>query len=242
MVERNLWLSIPDAFAAMLGARAGFDSLTLDMQHGLFDERAVVAVLMALGPARPRRLVRVPAVEMGVIGKVLDAGADGVIAPLVNSAGDARRLVEACRYPPVGGRSFGPMLAALRAGGRPYMEVAGEVEVWAMIETAAGLEAVEAIAAVEGVSGVFIGPNDLAISLGLGAGSDREEPAMLAAFARVVAAARGAGKRAGLFCAGAAYARRIAGVGFDFLTVVSDTAALQAGLAAALAVTDGGGA
>jgi 4-hydroxy-2-oxoheptanedioate aldolase len=238
VVERNLWLSIPDAFAAMVAARAGFDSVTLDMQHGLFDERAVVAVLMALGEKRPKRLVRVPAVEAGVIGKVLDAGADGVIAPLVNSAGDARRLVEACWYPPKGGRSFGPMLAGMRAGGRPYAAAAGEIEVFAMIETAAGLDAVEAIAAVEGVTGLYVGPNDLAIALGLGAGSDREEAAVLAAFGRVVAAAKASGKRAGLFCGGAAYARRIAPLGFDFLTVVSDAAALQAGLAGALAVMD----
>ena len=239
MAETNGWLSIPDAFAALLMARAGFDSVTLDMQHGLFDERAVVAVLMALGERVPRRLVRVPAAEAGVLGKVLDAGADGVIAPMINSAAAAEALVAACRYPPRGARSFGPMLAASRAGAVPYAAAAGAIEVYAMIETGAALAAVEAIAGVDGVTGLYVGPNDLAISLGYAAGSDREEPALLAALARIVAAAHGAGKKAGLFCASGGYARRAASMGFDMVTLASDTGALAAGAAAALAAFRG---
>ena len=232
--ERNGWLTIPDAFAAMVFARAGFDSVTLDMQHGLFDEAATVRCLIALSAAAPKRLVRVPSNDAGIIGKVLDAGSDGVIAPMINSAADARALAASCWYPPKGQRSFGPMLAALRSGAAPYQDAAQEIEVFAMIETQAALGNVQAIAAVDGVTGLYIGPNDLALSLGLGAGSDREEPALLAAFSQILAAARRSGKRAGLFCASAAYARRMEAMGFDFLTLITDAAALAAGAAAAI--------
>jgi len=234
-VNRNGWLSIPDPYAAMVFAQAGFDSVTLDMQHGLFDQAAIIRTLMALPGATPRRLVRVPANEPAMIGKVLDAGADGVIAPLINSAADARALAASCWYPQRGQRSFGPSVAALRAGATPYTQAAARIEVYAMIETREGLEAVDAIAGIDGITGLYVGPNDLALSLGFGAGSDRAEPELHAAFRRITGAAQRAGKTAGLFCASAAYAKQAVAFGFDMLTIASDTAALAAGAAAALA-------
>ena len=233
MAETNGWLTIPDPFASLSFARAGFDSLTIDMQHGLFDEAAMVRTLMALD-ASPRRIVRTVSNEPGMIGKALDAGADGVIAPLISTATDATRRARACRYPPHGSRSYGPVLASLRAnhqerGDPPHLEV------WAMIETREGLDQIDAIASVEGITGLFVGPNDLALALGLPPGSDRQEPVLLAAFARVVEAAHAVSKRAALFCASGSYGRRAAAMGFDRVTLLTDVAALREGAASALA-------
>jgi len=235
MTEKNVWLSIPDALSAMVLARAGFDSVTLDMQHGLFDEASVATTLMALGEARPKRHVRPLANDPAMIGKLLDMGADGLIVPMVNSVGDALKLSAACFYPPRGARSFGPMLAALRTGAAPYSGGTASFEIYAMIETRAGLDAAREIAAVDGITGLFVGPNDLGLALGLGAGSDREEPEALQALARIVTAAHETGKRAGIFCSAAAYARRMAEMGFDMVTLTSDAASLRAGATAALA-------
>ena len=126
-------------------------------------------------------------------------------------------------------------MAALRAGAAPYTGAPGTAEIYAMIETRAGLDACRDIAAVDGITGLFVGPNDLGLALGLGAGSDREEPEIIAALANIVAAAHAAGKRAAIFCGSVAYAKRMAQTGFDMVTVTSDSAALGAGAAAALA-------
>ncbi len=234
MTETNGWLSIPDAFSAMLMARAGFDSVTLDMQHGLFDDAAVAQTLMALGEARPKRFVRPLANDPGMIGRLLDMGADGLIVPMISSVGDALKLAAACHYPPKGQRSYGPMLAALRAGAAPYSGGTAKFEIYAMIETREGFDAARNIAAVDGITGLYVGPNDLGLALGFGPGSDREEPEMLQALTHIVAAAHDNKKRAGIFCTAAPYARRMAEMGFDLVTLTTDAAALRSGAAATL--------
>ncbi len=242
MIARtNAWLTIPDAFAAAVIARAGFDSLTLDMQHGLYDEAAVVRTLSALSSPRPRRFVRVPWNEPGTIGKVLDFGADGVIVPMINSAAEASALVQAAHYPPLGQRSYGPMQALLRAGERPYLNFAASVEVFAMIETARALASVREIVETVGVSGLFVGPNDLALSLGYEPGSDREEGGVIDALRSIVEAAKAANKHAGLYCQSPAYARRMAEMGFDLLTIATDAALLASGALAAREAFESGG-
>ena len=223
MAEINGWLSIPHPYSAALFACAGWDSITLDAQHGLFEDASMYAVLQALCARTPKRYVRVPANEAWLVGRALDAGADGVIAPLVNSVEEAKRLADAAWYPPRGRRSFGPSQAALRAGGRPYEAVAEDISVFAMIETAEALANVAEIAAVDGVTGLYVGPNDLALALGLKPGSDREEPQMLKAFDAIVAAASVNGKTAGIYCSSAAYARRAASdLGFTMVTAGGD--------------------
>jgi 4-hydroxy-2-oxoheptanedioate aldolase len=231
MTEINGWLSIPHPYSAALFAGAGWDSVTLDAQHGLFDDAGVYAVLQALSAGAPKRYVRVPANAAWLVGRALDAGADGVIAPLVNSVEEAKRLAGAAWYPPRGRRSFGPSLAALRARGRPYEAVAADISVFAMIETGEALEAVEDIAAVDGITGLYVGPNDLALALGLGPGSDREEPQMIEAFRRIIAAAASNGKTAGIYCSSADYARRMASLGFGMVTAGSDGGVLARGAA-----------
>jgi 4-hydroxy-2-oxoheptanedioate aldolase len=235
MVQINGWMGIPDVYANSVFARAGWDSVTLDAQHGLFDEAAIVRTLLTLSAPKPRRLVRVSWNDPAIIGKVLDAGADGVIVPMINSVDEARRLAEACFYPPVGRRSFGPRLAAWRAGDRPYKQFAAEIDVLAMIETREALDAVDAIASVAGITGLFVGPNDLALALGLASGADREEPQMIEAFRTIIAAASRAGKTAGIYCGSPAYARRMAELGFAMVTVANDAGVLAQGAAAACA-------
>lgn len=239
MAEINGWMNSPEPFANAAFAAGGWDSITLDAQHGLFDERALVATLMALSAKVPKRLVRITWNEAGLVGRALDFGADGVIVPMINSVADARRLADAARYAPRGTRSFGPGPAALRAPTTSYYDLADQIEVWAMIETAQALEAVGDIAAVPGIDGLFIGPNDLALTLGLPSGSNREEPQILAAFKTILAAGHGAGKKCGVFCTNGAYAARMARMGFDMVTAGVDTALLTE--AAAMRVVEARG-
>jgi 4-hydroxy-2-oxoheptanedioate aldolase len=240
MAQINGWLIIPDPFANALFARPGWDSVTIDCQHGMFDEAAAVHTLHALQSAKPRRLVRVPSNEPGFIGKMLDAGADGIIAPMINSVAEATALAQACWYSPKGSRSFGPTLAALRTAGLPYEEAAAAIEVYAMIETRIAFAAVAEIAAVPGITGLFVGPSDLALAFGLRPGPDREETEMIDAYLAIISAAGKAGKSSGIYCARPAYALRMAALGFDLVTAATDATALpQAATAAIAAMRDG---
>jgi 4-hydroxy-2-oxoheptanedioate aldolase len=233
---RNAWLTIPDAhLAEMVAARAVTEAVTLDLQHGLFDPGTAVHALRAVAAHGRSPLVRLPAVDAAVTGYMLDAGAAGVIAPMVETIAEVEALVAACRYPPRGRRSHGPTRAALRPGADAFA-AAEQAIVLAMIETREGLERCEALAAVDGLDGLFVGPGDLGLSLGLGAGQDREEPELKAAFARVLAACRRAGKRAAIHAGTARYAARMAADGFDLVTVWVDAAAVGATLAAAAEV------
>ena len=161
------WLSIPAApFSAEIMAHQGWDALTVDLQHGLIDYQTAVGMLTAISTTETVPLVRVPWLEFGLIMKLLDAGAYGIICPMVNTRKDAENLVHAGRYPPAGTRSFGPVRAAIY-GGADYVENANdEIVLLAMIETEEALDNVKEIAAVPGLDGLFIGPNDFAKSLG----------------------------------------------------------------------------
>jgi len=233
---RNAWLTIPDAhLAEMVAAHGLAEAVTLDLQHGLFDHRTAVHAIRAIAAHGAAPLVRLPGIDAALTGYMLDAGAGGVIAPQVESVAAAEALVTACRYPPRGRRSHGPTRAALRPGADAFA-AAEQAVVFAMIETGEGLERCEALAAVSGLDGLFVGPGDLGLSLGLGAGQDREEPEMQDAFARVLTACRQAGKRAAIHAGTARYATLMARSGFDLVTVWVDAAAITATLATAAEV------
>ena len=136
----NGWLAIPTSFSAETMAHQGWDSLTIDMQHGVVDYQAALAMLTAISTTETVPLVRVPWLDQGIIMKMLDAGAYGVICPMINSAEEARRLVAACRYPPAGQRSFGPIRALLYAGADYAAHANDTVLSFAMIETRDGLD------------------------------------------------------------------------------------------------------
>lgn len=231
---RNAWLTIPDAhLAEMVAAKGIAEAVTLDLQHGLFDYGTTVHAIRAIAAHGAAPLVRLPGVDAALAGYMLDAGAAaGVIVAMVENAAEAEALVAACRYPPNGRRSHGPTRGALRPGADAFA-AAEQAVVFAMIETRAGLERCAAIAAAGGLDGLFVGPGDLSLSLGLGVGQDRDEPEMRDAIARVLAACRQAGKRAAIHAASTHDAARMAGTGFDLVTVWIDAVAITGSLAAA---------
>jgi len=220
------WLAMPSTVSAELMARLGFDWLTIDLQHGLIDFARMVEMLQAIGTTPTTTIVRVPLAESSWIGRVLDAGAQGVIAPLIDTADEARAVVEACRYPPRGRRSYGPFRAAILAGGSYTPSADEEVVCLVMIETRAGLDNLEAILDVPGIDGVFVGPNDLSLALGLPPAADHDVPSFTDAIDRIVAGCRSRGLVAG--CAGnAAVAHKRLAQGFRFVEVSRDAAAMM---------------
>lgn len=231
---RNGWLTVPDphlaeVVAAHAAGRGLLDALTLDLQHGLFDRARSADAVRAIAAGGLAPLVRLPAVDEATIGFVLDLGVRGVIAPMVSDTATAGELVAACRYPPVGRRSFGPVRTALRAGDDPIGS-ADTVLAFAMIETAGALDRAAEIAAVPGLDGLFVGPGDLGVALGLGPAQDREESAIHDAFARVLSACSAAGTRAAVHATRPEYAAARAADGFALVTAWSDVPAILAGL------------
>ena len=195
----NSWLAIPSGFSAEVIAQCGFHSVTVDMQHGVQDYQSMVQCFQAMGQHPVTPLVRVPWNEPGIIGKVLDAGAWGVICPMVSNVAEAKALVSYCLYPPKGKRSNGPIRAG--AYGEPgiYQTIANdEVLVIPMIETQEAIDNIDAILDVPGISGIYIGPSDLGFSLGMKPILDREEPEILKIYEKLIAAANKRGLFAGV--------------------------------------------
>ncbi len=225
----GLLLLTPSAYSAEVLAHQGWDFLFVDMQHGAIDERAATDMLTAISTTDTTPLVRVPGLNSGMIGKMLDAGAYGIICPMIDTAEEARRLVAACRYPPLGNRSCGPFRASLY-GGADYVEHANEtVLALAMIETREALENLEEIVAVPGLDAVYVGPSDLSFALGLTPGFDQEEKVFLEAIDRIVRAANAQGVVAGIHNGSAAYARRMIQLGFRLVSISTDVGLLTAG-------------
>lgn len=220
----NGWSMTPSPIAVEAYARLGWDSVTIDMQHGWWDYAGAVTALAVLQGASVLPLVRVPTNEPGVVGRMLDAGAAGIICPMINSADDARRLVRNALYPPLGERSSGPVRGAPfpPAAGHPQGEANRKLVLLPQIETSAAVENAEAIMDTPGIGGIYVGPGDLGLSMGLAATLDREEPELLRIYEVLVTAARARGQIAGIHNQSAAYARRMVALGFTFVTVGSD--------------------
>jgi len=220
----NGWLAIPNGYAAEVMAQAGWDSLTVDLQHGVQDYMSMVTCFQAMQGYPVVPLARVPWNEPGIIGKVLDAGAQGVICPMVNTAEQAEAFVNACKYPPRGQRSNGPIRAGAYGEPGTYQATANEETLCIpMIETRQALDNLDAILAVPGIDAIYIGPSDLGFSMGLPPKLDREEPEILRIYERLVAETARRGIFAGVHNATAAYARHIVGMGFRMVTIGSDS-------------------
>ena len=218
----NGWLQIPSSFSAEVMAHTGLDSLTIDMQHAPVDYGTLVHMLQAISTTDTVPVVRVAWNDPGIIMQVLDAGCYAVICPMVDTREQAEAFVGACRFPPAGYRSYGPYRALLY-GGEDYTEHADEkVATIAMIETREALENLDGIMDVEGLDGVFVGPSDLGQSLGYGPGPDREEPEVVEAIDRVLAAAGERGLAAGIFAGSTEHASRLIEKGFRFVNVSTD--------------------
>jgi 4-hydroxy-2-oxoheptanedioate aldolase len=224
----NGWLSIAAPYAAELMGHAGFDALTVDCQHGMIGFDAAVAMLQAISSTPAVPLVRPSANNPAEMMRWLDAGAYGLICPMISTAEQAAAFVSACRYPPVGTRSFGPARGLLYGGADYGAHANDTVLALAMVETAEGLANLDAILATPGLDGIFVGPNDLALALGCAARSESDEPVMVEAVERIRAGCARAGLISGIFCSGGAAAARRIAEGFDLVTPGNDAGTLKA--------------
>jgi 4-hydroxy-2-oxoheptanedioate aldolase len=225
----NGWLAIPNGFSAEVMAHQGWDTLTIDMQHGLIGEDALIPMLQAISTTHTVPIVRVPWLAPGVLMKALDAGAYGVICPMVNTRDDAQKLVAWTNYAPAGTRSFGPV-RALIYGGADYPQHANKTIVrFAMIETAQALDNLDQILSVEGLDAIYIGPSDLSLSLGCRPVFDDVDPKAAQAIEHILARARHHGVVAGIHNGVPRVAKARVQMGFRFVTLGSDARMLAAG-------------
>jgi len=224
----NGWLAIANSFSAETMAHQGWDSLTVDLQHGMVDYQAMIPMLQAVSTTATVPMVRVPRLEPGILMKVLDAGAYGVICPMVSSREDAQNLVDWTHYPPRGSRSFGPARGLLY-GGADYPQHANDTIVTlAMIETQQALDNLDDILSVEGLDAIYVGPSDLSLSLGCKPTFDDVDPKAADAIDHILARAKAHGVVAGVHNMSAESALKRIAKGFQFVTIGSDARLMAA--------------
>lgn len=228
------WLTGPGTFAAEVLGSAGFDWCCADLQHGLIARADLVGMLQAFELGGTTGLVRVPWNHPPDIMWALDAGAAGVIVPMVNDAAQAGAAVRACRFAPAGARSWGPSRAALRGGPRSPAEQDAAALCLVMIETAEAVQRLDEILAVDGVNGVFVGPNDLAVSMGLDPRGSAEHASHHAAIEHILRRCRAHGLLPGIYCSGPDRVTRYRDLGYRLLAVCSDAGLLHQGAARTL--------
>lgn len=225
----NGWLTVPSSFSAEIMAHQGWDALTIDLQHGVIDYPSMLTMLQAMSTTPTVPVVRVPWLEPGIIMKTLDAGAYGVICPMVNTREDAQRLVAYTHYAPRGTRSYGPVRALLYSGPDYPQHANDTIVAFAMIETAQALDNLDLILSVEGLDAVYVGPSDLALALGCKPDFDNPAPPVAQAIDHILQRAQAHGVVAGVHNGTPAAARLRAAKGFGFVTVGSDARLLAAG-------------
>lgn len=230
----NGWLHLPGGVGAEAMGRAGYDSLTVDLQHGLIGDGGLVPTLQAIAATLAAPLVRVPWLHPPDLMRALDAGAVGVICPMIDTPEQAGALVQACRYAPQGGRSYGPSRARLLYGEAYPQRADRETLVFAMIETKLALENLEAILDTPGLTGVYVGPADLSLSLTGQAGFDFRQGESAAPVARIAREAAAHGLIPGIFTPGAELARAALDLGYRLVTAGSDLALLGSAARAVL--------
>ncbi|WP_425038652.1 HpcH/HpaI aldolase family protein [Primorskyibacter sp. S187A] len=226
----NAWLSVPSGYLAEGVGHQGFDSVTVDLQHGMIGFETAITMLQAISATPAVPLVRCPSRDSEAIMHLLDAGAYGVICPMISTRHQAEDLVAACRYPPHGTRSFGPARGKLY-GGADYFDAANaEIMAIPMLETAQALDNIDDILSVDGVDMVYVGPNDLALDLGERPGAEMQDGKTSAAIAHILARAKAAGVPTGIFCSGGELAQRRIKEGFDLVTPNNDFNTLMAAM------------
>ncbi len=234
------WCSLPYPLVAETVGREGFPAVTLEGQHGLWDVSSLLTGIAAVRQGGAAPIVRVPVGDFALVSRALDFGAEGIIAPMINTPADARAFAAAAKFPPIGERSWGPHRVTALAGladQSVYLREANDhVITLAMIETRTALDNLEAILSTPGIDGLFLGPSDLSIALSDGKALDPLSRDVERELDRMVAAAQAAGKIPGAFCHTAERAAALAKRGVRFLAVMSDIAMLRAGAAAALKV------
>lgn len=226
----NGWCGIPSSIAAENMAQANWDSLTVDLQHGHVDYQTAVTMLQAISTRPITPLVRPPWNEPGIIMKLLDAGAYGVICPMINTREDCEAFVGACRYPPRGYRSYGPVRASWYGGGNHLKEANDTLTTIAMIETRQAIENLDGILSVPGLDAAYIGPSDLSISYGIDPnGGVPKDPVVLEAVKKMMDACKRHNVIPCMHCGSTAMAREMIAMGFRLVTVLYDNHFLQTG-------------
>jgi len=217
----NGWLGIPSTFSAEIMSKQDFDSITIDLQHGLTDYSIAVPMMQAMSAGDATMLCRVPWLEAGIIMKLLDAGAMGIICPMINTRAEAEAFVGATRYAPDGYRSSGPVRAGIIYPDY-HNQANTQIISMAMIETVEAVANVEEICATPGLTGIYVGPSDLAISMGEGPGLDRKPGQVYDAIQHVLETAKKAGIKVGLHCMAPSYIKEMYACGFDFASLSND--------------------
>jgi 4-hydroxy-2-oxoheptanedioate aldolase len=237
------WCSLASPPIVEIAAREGFKAVTIDGQHGLWTQEQMRDGIAAIRQGGAAPIARIALEEFGMASRALDWGAEGIVAPMINNVADAKRFVGACKFPPIGERSWGPHRAMMLAGVsdmKTFLREANDnIVTLAMIETQEAMDNVDAIAAVPGIDVLFVGPSDLSITLTKGAELDPHSKLVEAANDKVLAAAKKAGKFAGLYCATAERAVEVSKRGFRFCAVGNDLGFVRAAYANAAKATRG---
>ena len=226
----NSWLAIPSSFSAEVMSNQGWDSLTIDMQHGLIDYPNAVSMLQAISTTETTPMARVNWNEPGQIMKILDAGCYGIICPMVSNRKEAEKFIQACQYPPKGYRSFGPIRASIYGGSDYAKNADEEILKLAMIETKEALENLDEILDTPNLDGIYVGPADLSLAINEEPGFDRpENTKAYKEILRILEAAKKRNLFAGLHNGTAEYAQKMLDKGFNLVTVGSDSRYIAAG-------------
>ncbi len=224
----NGWCALGNSYSAELLAHCGWDSLTIDMQHGPVDYLQAVPMFQAISTTDTIPLARVPWNESGIIMKLLDAGCYGIICPMINTRAECEKFVGSCLYPPIGFRSHGPNRARLYGGDDYPSQANNEILVMAMIETKQAVENLDEILSVEGLNSIYVGPADLAQSYGLPPAADHREGIAYDAVKKIAERCQHHGIHAGIHVSSASYALYAYEMGYQFATLLSDAALLGA--------------
>ncbi len=232
-ITYGAWLTIPSSLPAEALAHHGYDWICIDMQHGAIDYAAAFSMLTAISTTPTIPFVRVPWNDFSAINRVLDAGAMGVVVPMVNSAGEARAAVSACRYAPNGARSWGPIRASIALGADYFQHADDEIACIVMVETKQAVERLDDILAVPGIDAVYVGPADLSITLGLPPGPDNGG-AFEAARLHIAKTCNARGITAGMHANASLAAKHVA-AGYRMITITTDLSAMTSSAAADLA-------
>lgn len=237
----NGWLAIPSSYSAEVMGHSGCDTVTVDLQHGMIGFDSALGMFQALSATPAIPIARVPVNDGAQIMRLLDAGAYGIICPMISTPEDARKFVSACRYPPHGDRSFGPSRGMLYGGPDYFQHADHEILKIGMIETQLGLDNLDAILSVDGLDGIYIGPNDLSLALGHAPSSEPTAPAVVQAIAHIQARVVAHGKIPGIFCSSGQAARMRVEQGFKMVTPGNEAGLLAAAAKAAVSTIRGEG-
>tara|TARA_X000000368_G_C22982464_1_gene690548 strand:- start:505 stop:1296 length:792 start_codon:yes stop_codon:yes gene_type:complete len=218
----NGWLSIPNSFTAEAMSKMGWDSLTIDLQHGQNDYLTSIPMVQTITNNNIFPIARVPWNEPGIIMKMLDLGILGIIAPMINNKKECEAFISYCYYPPIGQRSFGPMRAQLHYGQEYFNNANKNVITFAMIETEEAVNNIDEILSVPELKGIYIGPADMSTAYGLPPKFDVKDDPVFANINNIVKKVKEKGKIAGIHNGATSYAKEMIDLGFEFITVSSD--------------------